>query len=179
MKTRIDVPENEVWKDVYYHPEPIITRAMHYNAEKSWQKQIPGCKIECIDEKIGYMSGLNMGIKIKIIYPEDWQEHYIEPLANIHTSFWDCMSAVIYNTYPFYNRNKNGTVNGKLKKLWELGGKIHSIVAEIYWNTSYNKYNPEQWVIMLNNILAFIENNKIDSEDRLNWIKENLEKITQ
>lgn len=89
---------------------------------------------------------------------------YVEPLAKIHNKFWDAMSEVTYEVYPFSHRNM---------KKFHLGGAVHSFVAEFYWNNlDYKQFTPDTWVEKLNSILDFIEKNGIKKEDDLPKLKE-------
>ena len=184
MTKRLDNPKETEWKEIRYHPSPIVTR-LSWGQDEFWYKEIPGCKIEVIPEDLGFMKNLVHDIKVKIIYPDDWEEMYAEPLASIHNDFWMfCMDQVIYTVYPFYHRAGKKT-SGKLKKQWEIGGKIHSIVAKVYWDNAnqYKKYTPNEWAKLLNNILDFIESNKIiakddySNEQQLNKFEENLRNL--
>ena len=159
---RIPIPEQKEWIDIYYHPEPIITIMKGYEEDKYWKEQIPGCKIEAVpDERSGFLMNLSSGVKIKVIYPDDWKEHYVEPLATIHTQFWMyAMSELIYGIYPFPSHNN--------KKKFHIGGKVNKIVSDFYWDNSvgdsYKKYTPETWVNFLNKIMDYVENNPVKDE---------------
>lgn len=167
MIKRVPIPKETEWKEIWYHPKDIITR-IGWGGDKAWEQEIPSCKIEVIPEDLGFMKNLIYDIKVRIIYPEGAQEMYVEPLVKMHNVFWDCVSEVIYGVYPFPAFRCS-------KKPWILGGKISRIFASIYWDDlDYKKYTPQEWANTLNNMLEFVENNKIKKEDQVDWIKENL-----
>jgi hypothetical protein len=164
---RVPIPTETEWQEIRYHPKDIITR-IKWGDDKSWEKEIPGCKIEHIPEDLGFMKYLTNDIKVRIIYPEDAEEMYVEPLAKMHNAFWDCVSEVIYSVYPFPASHCS-------KNAWKLGGRIHGILARIYWdNLDYKKHTPQSWANTLNNMLTFIENNKIKKEEQLETIIDGL-----
>ena len=170
MTNRVKIPAVTEWKEVWYHPQPFITR-IRWGEDKTWQEEVPGCKIEVIPEDLGFMRGLTNGIKVKIIYPDDKQEMYVVPLSEMHMPFWDYSSEVIGVVYPWPKR--------EFEKISKLRMKINSILAKTYWDKmDYKKYTPQEWATTLNNILDFIENNKIKNEEnQLIWLTEQLEKI--
>lgn len=149
MKT---IQTNETnWKEIYYKPQPIITR-IKYGGDKYWLEM--NCTIEVVPEDLGFMKYLTNDIKVKITFPDDHVDMYVEPLATLHEEFFNELNEIIWEEYP-YPKNRR---SHKQKELWRLGGKIHSQIAAYYhWSLNYKDYTPATWVELLNDILEFIK----------------------
>lgn len=148
---RLDIPNKDLkWEEIWYHPEDRIISA-GYNFEEYYKKNIPGCRIEVVEENLG-MKYLSNTLKYKLIYPDDWKEMYVDPLATIHLNFWNIFDKILWNLY---------SSNKITQTTRAIHNGIHSMIAEIYWESNYKDYTPYQWVERLNKILDFTENNRL------------------
>ncbi len=166
---RISIPDETEWQHIYYHPEPIVTVLDNLEHVKAWEATIPGCRIEFFENDAHRAGFMSRGIKAKIFYPDDFQEHMAEPLAKMHTEFWmNKLDTLLYGLYPFNSYNKPRHY---------LMTDINGILSRIYWDTDYSQYTPKEWAEMLNTMMDFVENNVIKKKDELESFELRLKEV--
>lgn len=154
-KARIEFQGEQSWETITYHPKPFVTW-FKYPHSKDYYKE-KGCTIEILPLPEGFMSNLVRGVKVRISWPDDHTQSYVEPLASFHNQFWGATSEVHHNTYPYDNNRKT-----KAYRQHFMGYDINSFIADYYWELDYKNYTPEEWANHLNKILETLET-KVDS----------------
>lgn len=138
------------WETITYHPKPFITWFKYPNSHKYYEER--GCTFEIIPLKKNFMSHLVQGVKVRVIWPEDHTESYKEPLAAYHKQFWDFISEIHYDTYP-YSRNKRT----KAHRLFFMGYDISHFLGLYYWALNPEDFKPKEWVEHLNKVLETLK----------------------
>lgn len=164
------------WRTITYKPKPLATRTADANCETYWKSVYgPNTTVtvrEDIDkpERENFMANLRRDIPILVTPDPDHEDSYVEPLAAMHTEFFESLSEIIWRRYPFGKRGG---------KKFKLGGQIHSIVAEHYWNSQYwERMTPAQWALQLNRWLEAVEQSAVKTEYDLDTFKRSLVPIT-
>lgn len=138
----ISLPIEKVWREITYHPQPFTTIMKHPDEAKYWKEE--GCTFKTIPVDWGIFKGCSPGVRVEISWPETYTETYVEPLATIHKEFWNVMSEVVWDCYPFKTRR------------FKYGTMVHGLVAYVYWEADWKSYTPDEWADYLNRIVKLV-----------------------